>query len=133
MVKYKMIQDHLREGQKITLAFGGEFGGIAAIQTTYLKSEPTEHYYHCPENLYGVKVYHKPKGKRRVYYSEISYITPLVVYDGWVDLDTDSIIYEDLGGGRRMSRYAMHDSRLFKELMERYPTGIIFHDIPTKG
>ncbi len=32
-----------------------------------------------------------------------------------------------------MSRYTMHAPRLFKELMEKYQTGIISYNIPTNG
>lgn len=129
MKKYKLFEENLHEGQKITIAMQGWVGGICVIQTTYSRCEPAPHYLNCPESKIGVKVIHKPKGKRSVYETTIDYITAVIVYDGWVDLDTDDVVYEDLGNGRKMSRYTMNDRRMFDDLLSKYPKGVIFSDI----
>lgn len=128
-IKYNTVVQTLQAGQKITLCFMGEFGGISTIQTEYIKSENSSHYLNAPEDKDGVKIHHKPKRKRQAYTTNISYITPVVVYDGWIDVDTDSIVYETVSndGGMtiKTSRYAMHDSRLFTDLIQKYPNTIL--------
>jgi hypothetical protein len=29
--KYRLVREHLREGQRITLVYQGEFGGVTAV------------------------------------------------------------------------------------------------------
>jgi hypothetical protein len=129
MKKYNLISEHLTEGQKITLVFQGEFGGVSAIQTTYIGCHPTPHYQNCPENMIGVTIAHRPRGNRKRYYKTISYNTPIVVYDGWVSIDTDNLVYKTTGDHLSESRYAMHDSQYFFDLLKIKPNAILT-DIP---
>jgi hypothetical protein len=78
----------------------------------------------------GVSVLHKPRGKRRAGYKTVHYNIPLVVYDGWRDIDTDSLVFRPVGGGMKESRYAMHDGRYFTDLLAAWLDGVIFADIP---
>lgn len=129
MRKYNLFRENLKEGQRITIAMQGWVGGIWIIKTTYSGCEPAPHYVNCPEDKIGVKIVHKLKGKKNMCETTIDYISPIVVYDGWVDIDTESIIYENLGNGRKISRYAMTDRRMFDDLLAKYPDPVIFSDI----
>jgi hypothetical protein len=129
MKKHDLVAGHLVEGQKITLVYRGEFGGVAAIPTTYLGCRPAPHYQNCPADMVGVAILHKPKGKRKAGYKIIAYNIPLVVYDGWQDIDVDSLVYKPLDDHLQESRYAMHDNRYFSDLLAARPDGVIFADI----
>lgn len=134
MKKYSLVAEHLVEGQKVTLVFQGEFGGMVSIRTTYLGCRPAPHYQKCPDSMVGVSILHKPKGKRKSGYKTIGYNIPLIVYNGWRDIDTDSIVYNSLPSPYAdvtvmESRYAMHDDRYFSELLAAMPDGVIFADV----
>jgi hypothetical protein len=127
--KYNLVAEHLKEGQKITLVFQGELGGISAIPTTYLSCQPAPHYQNCVDAMIGVSILHKPAGKRTARHTTIAYNIPLAVYDGWQDIDTDSLVFKPLEAGVKISRYDMHDSRYFSDLIKAKPDGVIFVDM----
>ncbi|CAB1251884.1 protein of unknown function [Ruminococcaceae bacterium BL-6] len=68
--------------------------------------------------------------------SNISYNVPFAIYRGWVDIDTESIIYnikpatdEQKAAGItqiRESKYTSFDPRNFKDLKKAYPAYLIF-------
>ncbi len=124
------LAECLAEGQKITLVYQGEFGGVTAIPTTYLGSRPAPHYQNCPASMVGVAIQHKPRGKRKAGYRTIAYNIPVVIYDGWKDIDVDSLVYKTLGVHMKESRYSMHDNRYFADLLAAWPDDVIFKHIP---
>ena len=137
MGKYEqVINSGLRQGDKITLVSESEFGGMWAVQTVFDHAEQTKHYQNCPADMYGVKIYHKPKGKRKLYISNISYNVPFAIYRGWIDIDTESIVYnikpateEQKAVGItqiRESKYAAFDPLCFSDLKKIYPDYLIF-------
>lgn len=129
MKKFKLFEKNVKYFQKLTVVYGGEFGGLTAIQTTALNWTVLPHYYNCPENMNGVVLEHKPREKRSTRKLNISYNTPLVVYDGWLDIDTESIVYKKVRENVHESRYDMHSKQYFYDLLEQYPDGILFTDI----
>ena len=127
--KFELVNSALTKGQKITLVSGGEFGGLYAVQTVFDSCKPNRHYQDCPESMIGVTILHTPKHKRKMYQTGISYNTPLVIYDGWVDIDTDSLMYETLEEHDdytlRKSKYLSFDNRYFTDLISQYGKGIV--------
>lgn len=129
MKKFTLFQENVQEGEKITVVVQGEFGGVIVIQMTYIGSEAADHYYNCPSDMYGVQLFFKPKGKRKIYRTTISYSTPLIVYKGYVNIDAESIVYRQCGNSK-ISRYGMHDPRYFTDVLEKHPNSVLFSDIP---
>ncbi len=129
MKKYNLVKENLTEAQKITLAFQGDFGGIVAIQALYIRCEIAPHYANCDESLNGVKLIFKQKSKRTASCKTISYNVPLVIYNDWLEIDADTILYEDKGDGIKEGKYLAHDNQYFYDLIEKYPDNIIFSDI----
>jgi hypothetical protein len=130
MKKYNLIAEHLKEGQEITLVYQGEFGGVTAIPTTYLGSKPAPHYVNCPDDMIGVAILHKPRAKRKAGYRTIAFNVPLIIYDGWKDIDTDALVFKQLDDHLKESKHTMFDECFFTELLATMPVGIIFSDIP---
>jgi hypothetical protein len=130
MKKYNLVAEHLVKEQKITLVHRSEFGGVSATQTTYLGCRPAPHYENCPDDRIGVAIFHKPRTKRKARYRTIPFSTPLIVYNGWRDIDTDALVFRQLGDDLKESRHTMFDDRFFTELLAAIPGGVIFSDIP---
>lgn len=130
MKKYEMFWDRVKEGDKITVVTQGSLGGVTVSQMVYISSSPSDHYYNCPQDMRGVTLTFKPKGRRAHCKMTVDYITPLIVYSGYVDIDADGIVFLTCGNAK-ISRFGMHDPRYFTEILEKYPKGIIFCDIPT--
>ena len=139
MGKYEqVINTGLKQGDKITLVSESEFGGMWAVQTVFDHAEISKHYQNCPESMYGVKICHRPKGKRKLYASNISYNVPFAIYKGWVDIDTENIVYnikpltekEKAAGITqiRESKYTAFDPCNFADLKKAYPDYLVFSD-----
>lgn len=129
MKKYELFRENVKRGDKITVVTSGSLGGMCVIPMTYESGSPSPHYCNCGMELYGVEIICTPKGKRSPHKLTIDYITPLIVYKGFVKIDTDSIIYEKKGNVK-ISRYTMFDPRIFTDCLEKYPDAILFFDIP---
>ena len=129
MRKYNLINAHLTEGQRITLVYQGSFGGMSMAHTTYLSCAPAPHYQNCGDAKMGVSIRHKPWKKRSEKATTISFNTPLVVYDGWQEIDIDGLMYNQIDETLRESKYDMFDRRYFYDLLASYPDSVIFADI----
>lgn len=130
MNKFNLFQENVKEGDKITVVTQGAFGGVTVSQMTYISSTPAAHYYKCPQEMYGVTLLFKPKGRRNTYKMTLEYSVPLIVYKEYMSIDTDEIVYNKCGNAK-MSRYGMHDSRFFTDTLKAYPNHVLFSDIPT--
>jgi hypothetical protein len=109
----------LKEGQKVTIVTNGEFGGIVVMQTTIDNMYPQAHYLNCPNDLYGVRLLHQPKGKRRLRENIISYNHHVLVYDGWIEVDEENIMFnkvENNGYVVKSSKYLAYDVRYFYDV-----------------
>jgi len=102
--------------KKVTLITYGEFGFLALSQTIIQNVTPKEHYCNAPEDKMGVELIHKPKGKKKQWSKSIDYCNNVLIYDGYVDIDLDKIIYEELGNGMRKSRYTCFDKRYLEDI-----------------
>lgn len=129
MKKYKMFQESVREGDKITVVTQGSLGGVTVSKMVYISSFPADHYYNCPQDMCGVTLIFKPKGRRNACKVTVDYDVPLIVYRGYVDIDADSIVFLTCGDAK-ISRFGMHDLRYFTEILEKYPKDVIFCDFP---
>lgn len=127
MKKYNLVNEALKEGQKITIVSTNSFGGLYVLQTEYKSCKPALHYQNCPENMIGVTIIHKPKRKRNLYQSTIDYNADLLIYNGWVDINTDVLYNIENKGGTEIkrSKYLSFDSRNFKEITSHYGLGIV--------
>ena len=124
MKKFELVKENLTKGQKITMVTCSEFGGMNAIQTVYSHCEIAPHYVNAPIEQDGVHIFHKPIDKRCMYSNTISFVTPLVIYDGYVDIDVESILFdfeETPIMQIRNSKYTMHDTQMWRDLEEKYP------------
>lgn len=131
MKKYNLFQENVKEGNKITVVSQGEFGGVCVSQMTYLGSEPAAYYCGCPQEMYGVALLFKPKGRRRTYKMTLEYSALLIVYKGYVNINVGDIVYKRCGNAK-ISRYGMHDSLYFTDTLKAYPNFVLFSDIPNK-
>ncbi len=135
MRKYNLLKNSMVAGQKITLVAQGNFGGMYVFQTIFDHAEPAPHYQDCPEDKYGVKIYHTPKRKRSLYASVLDYNTPFIIYAGWKDIDLDALIYEILpltdeqkAAGSfelRKSKYLSFDHQYFRDCVATYPNPLV--------
>ena len=116
MKMYQEFSNKLNKGQKITLVSFGEFGFLGMTQTTFEEVTPKNHYQNCPEDMIGVQLIHKPKRKRTAYRKIISYNNSVLVYDGWVDIDMDSIQYNQIDKYTRETKYSCFDSRYMTDV-----------------
>jgi hypothetical protein len=130
MKKYELLKD-LKQGQKITIVSSNDMGFVYVIQTVYHERKPHHHYVDCPESMIGVTIVHKPKRKRSLYKTVIDYNAQMLIYDGWIDVDTDCIyeIEEKDGMTVKKSKYTAFDNRNFEEIKNHYSEGIIIEDI----
>jgi hypothetical protein len=136
MKKYNaVINSTLKQGQKITLVSQGEVGGFYSINTVYDHAEPSRHYQNCPNDMIGIKIFHTPKGKRNMRVSNISYNAPIIIYDGWIDIDRDKFMFNSLPLDNehkqagildmRQSKYTMFDDRYFSDIQSAFPNYIL--------
>lgn len=130
MKKYELLKN-LSQGQKITIVSSNDMGFLYVIQTVYQESKPHHHYVNCPKNMIGVTIVHKPKRKLSLYKTVIDYNAQMIIYDGWVDVDTDCIyeIEQKDDMTLRKSKYTAFDKRNFGEIKKHYSEGIIVEDI----
>jgi len=104
--------------KKVTLISYGEFGFLEQTQTIIQTINKKEHYQNAPEDKMGVELIHKPKGKRKMWSRGIDYCNRVLVYDGWVDIDLDKVVYEEMDNGMRKSRYTCFDKQYLVDVKE---------------
>jgi len=79
-IQEQFKQADIKQGQKVTLFYISDFGGIAESRVTIDKVEYTKY----AQYDRAVKLTFKPQGKRKLYYNY--FYSTLLVYDGWLDL-----------------------------------------------
>ena len=104
--------------KKVTMITYGEFGFLALSQTVIHSVTSKSHYCNAPDEKMGAKLIHTIKGKRKSQEKNIDYCNNVLIYDGYVNVDLDIIIYEDMGNGMRKSRYTCFDSRYLADIKE---------------
>lgn len=112
---FKSTINQLTGGRKVTIVKYSEFGFPIAFNTT-IDKVMVEPYAQYKETL---KVVHKPKRKRSLYVERILDKDSVLIYDGWLDIDLDSlannIIREDSHITVKQSKYHSFDKQYFKD------------------
>ena len=80
--------ERLTEGRKVTIMKFNDFGWPVVMNTVIDRLE-VKPYAQYKESL---KIIHKPKRKRSLYSNMILPKESLMVFDGWLDIDTDKLI-----------------------------------------
>lgn len=80
--------EQLTEGRKVTIVKFNNFGWPVVMNTVIERLE-VKPYAQYKESL---KIVHKPKRKRTSYYNMILPQESLLVFDGWLNIDTDKLI-----------------------------------------
>lgn len=81
--------EQLTEGRKVTIMKFNDFGWPVVFNTVIERLE-VKPYAQYKESL---KIIHKPKRKRSLYSNLILPKEELLVFDGWLDIDTDNLMY----------------------------------------
>ena len=127
MRKYNLVNEALKEGQKITIVSTTEFGGLYVLQTVYHSCKPAFHYQNCPDDKIGVTIIHKPKRKKTYYQTKIDYNADFIIYNGWVNINTDILYDIERKNGYEIkhSKYTCFDVRNFEDIFHHYGEGIV--------
>lgn len=129
MEKYNIISGlKLAEGAKITIVIQNDFGLDYVVKMRFIECNPLPHYYNCPEAQIGAEIIGVPQKKRSAYRYTIDYLTPFIIYDGWRDIDLESVLFEKEERGDvtiSTSRYFSFDRQKYIKISERYSDGIL--------
>lgn len=109
--------EQLTEGRKVTIMKFNDFGWPVVMNTVIERLE-VKPYAQYKESL---KIIHKPKRKRSSYYNMILPKESLMVFDGWLDIDTDKLINNVLEDNDRVtvkqSKYRCFDSQFMVDAL----------------
>lgn len=129
MEKYNIISGlKLAKGAKITIVIQNDYGLDYVVKMRFIDCNPSPHYYNCPEAQIGAEIIGVPQKKRSAYRYTIDYLTPFIIYDGWRDIDLESVLFEKEERGDvtiSTSRYFSFDRQKYIKISERYSDGIL--------
>ena len=108
--------NNLEDGQKITLVGFGEFGFLGVTQTTFKDVFTKPRYQNCPVKYNDVVIRHQPKRKRTMFDKRMNCDSPVIIFNGWVDIDKDKIMYNQLNEFTRETKYTCFDKRYFTDV-----------------
>lgn len=120
--------------QPITIVFRNDAGSIEIQQKKFYAIEEFIPYEGAPEESHGalVSLQHQFVCRARNITPRIiklEFLTEFIIYDGWVDIDIDDIIYEIRPNAKneniRYLKYQSFNSQPFYEIAEKYPDFII--------
>lgn len=114
---YEQFKTEVPTGKKVTIIGFGEFGFLAKTQTTIQEINKKPHYQNCPESMMGVELIHKPKGKRQMFRKRIESSSNVLVYDGWIDIDIEDIMYKK-EGIMQYTKYPCFDKRFLEDIIK---------------
>ncbi|MGM1044857.1 MAG: hypothetical protein ACQEXX_01785 [Bacillota bacterium] len=110
--------EQLTNGRKVTMYKFSDFGFPVVINTV-IDSVEVKPYAQYKESL---KINHKPKRKRSLYYNQILPNETLVVFDGWIVLDIDKLTSETIKDDRfvtvKQSKYGSFDKEYITDVIE---------------
>lgn len=106
----------LQQGQKLTLFYISDLGGIVTQKITFDSVENVK--YAQYEN--AVKITYIPQGKRKQYYSY--FYSTLLVYEGWLDLPENvlNIVENRDGMTIKKSKYGSCDHQQYDEILKYF-------------
>nr|WP_222125651.1 hypothetical protein [Paenibacillus xylanexedens] len=112
----KEIISKLETGRKLSIVKFSEFGFPQLIHTV-IESVNVDHYAQFDNALY---ITHKPKRKRTNWTDIILPYQEVLVYDGWIDLDIDSVSRNIIISNRsvtvKQSKYSSFDSQYMSDI-----------------
>ncbi|WP_431785814.1 hypothetical protein [Paenibacillus lactis] len=110
--------EQLTEGRKVTIVKFNDFGWPVVMNTVIERLE-VKPYAQYKESL---KIVHKPKRKRTSYYNMILPQESLLVFDGWLNIDTDKLTNNVLKDNDRVtvkqSKYGCFDKRFMIDTLD---------------
>lgn len=118
----------LKSGQKITLCYRQEFGGLTSCHSKFYYCEKVPLYKNSSEDKYVLKIYYIPAGKKILRVCNISSRSCIVLFNGFVDIDVDEINYNVIyNNGLKIleSKYQHFSDEVFKDLVKKYPSYLL--------
>lgn len=122
-----------QENQKVTLVIRNSEGAIEIVQKHLASIEEYIPYPVAPDKMHGAVLTLKHKRLNRKDYPPrimtVEFFTEFIIYDGWIELDIDDILYEVRTNAKqepiRYPKYPSYVSNAFYEILEKYPDCII--------
>lgn len=115
--EFAEVLEQLTPDRKVTLIKFSEFGFPVLINTV-IKSVEVKPYAQYNESL---RIIHKPKNKRSLWQNIILPQDELLVYDGWLNVDLDSITKETLKENESVkvtqSKYSSFDRSFIADIV----------------
>ncbi|MBT2759877.1 hypothetical protein [Paenibacillus sp. ISL-20] len=109
--------EKLTEGRKVTIMKFNDFGWPVVMNTVIERLE-VKPYAQYKESL---KIVHKPKRKRTSYYNMILPNESLMVFDGWLNIDTDkltnNVIKDDEHVTVKQSKFGSFDKQFMADAL----------------
>ena len=129
MNKYeKILSLNLEHKQKITIVKRNESGNIEVLQKRFLSVEPYIPYEGVSEAFIGATLTLDHTRTRKEYpprIDTIQHFQEFIIYDGWVDMDINDIIYEIRPTQKkqpiRFLKYPNYQPFAFLDIAEAYP------------
>ncbi|ATF13666.1 hypothetical protein A616_17260 [Brevibacillus brevis X23] len=112
---FQQATEQLTHGRKVTIIKFSDFGFPVVINTV-VERVLVEPYAQYRESL---NIIHKPKRKRSLYSNRILPKNTLLVYDGWLDIDVDSltkrVVKQDQHMTVKQSKYLSFDKQFMQD------------------
>jgi len=107
---------NLQQGQKVTLFYISDFGGIVNQMVTLDEVTNTKYAQHDK----AVKLTFTPRGKRKQYYNY--FYSTLIVYEGWLELPTEVLNTVEKSSDFTItkSKYLSCDKKQYDEILQHY-------------
>ncbi|MGG1664502.1 hypothetical protein [Brevibacillus sp. NRS-1366] len=113
--EFQKASEQLTEGRKVTIVKFSDFGFPVVINTV-IDRVVVEPYAQHRESL---KIIHKPKRKRSLFSNRILPKESMLVYEGWLDINTDSltstIVRQDQHVIVKQSKYRSFDKQFIQD------------------
>ncbi|WP_311078260.1 hypothetical protein [Paenibacillus polymyxa] len=114
--KFAKITKQLKQDSKSTIIKFNEFG-FPMILHTVIKGFKIEPYAQYSDSLV---IAHKPKQRRKVWETRVLPYEELMIYDGWVDIDTDKVLNNVIKSNDfvtvKQSKYRCFDKRFLSDI-----------------
>lgn len=115
-IQEQFKEANIQQGQKLTMFYISDIGGIVTSRITFDKVENTK--YAQYEN--AIKLTFTPQGKRSKYYNH--FYSTMLVYNGWLDLP-ETVLHEvETRNGMTITRskYTSCDKKQYDEILEHF-------------
>lgn len=114
--KFAKVTTQLKQNSKATIIKFNEFG-FPLVLHTVIKGFEIEPYAQYNDSLV---IEHKPRQKRRVWETRVLPYEELLIYDGWIDIDTDKAMNNIIDSNEyvtvKQSKYKCFDKRFLSDI-----------------